>query len=451
MAETPSTKPTDSFSWPSATNGVSEPSSGLRNAGWAPGDAPPAEEFNWWWQRLGAALDWVRSLAVRRFDSLHEAIAATSEGDIFAVNHAWLPMHEADAVYIGITSGVSTPPSLLACDGRRIYMAGDAASGRLAAYDATPAAAATMLWSLTGLEIDPIDISTDGEHVAITNGITGSPSPKNIIIYDADDGSLLYTDTGSGYCYACVCAGRDSLGNPRVYWGEGNNIGATNTIFRWNGTSRITFLGSVHPVLAMAWGGGVLVAAYSPDGVKVGIQAWAIGADSSFAVTLVQASATADPGRRQGLATDGEYVYWCVTGSPGAEDHRLFCYEARAGGSLVWTATLGDVNLGQLRVLVDDRYVYAPWRLGGDDVVGVFDKRTGAMLGTINPNDSVGALANRRAFCSDGSRIWMGVSGETLALGRGTSRQPTMWRRRGTDPHEMMPTNLLAQPVGAGR
>jgi len=449
MAELPTNRPTDSFSWPATTNGTSEPSSGLRNAGWAPGDAPPAEEFNWWWQKLGQNLDWLRALAVRRFQTMPEAIAATAEGDLCMIDHPWQAIHEAADVIIGNNGGVPFTPLLVACDGRRLYIASNAATGRLAAYEATPAATAVALWSLSGLEIDPIDISTDGEVVAVTNGITGSPAPKNIIIYDAATGGVLYTDASTGYCYACVCAGRDGAGNRRVYWGTAPGTGSA-FIYRWSGASRITEESGLNDIRALAFGGEVLVAAYSPDGTKVGFRAWGL-ADGGGRSFICEATATANPSRAQGLACDGERIYWLVTGVGGGEDHRVFCYSVASGGVLLWTATLGDVNVGFNRLHVDDRYVYATWFASGDTVVAILDKRTGGVVSLINPNDSLAPLANGRAFAVDGSRVWVCFDGESVIGARGTSRQPTLWRRRGIQGRQMMPASLLMQPVGGTR
>lgn len=444
MAETPSSKPTDSFSWTAVTNGTSEPSSGRRIAGWAPGDAPPATEFNWWWQKLGATLEWLRANAVRRFGSLHEAIAATEEGEVFVIAHAWLPLGEArDEVLTDqgwTTWGMAT-------DGVRIYVASDHATGAIKAYPATPGTSVTPTWAITGQAIDPLDMSSDGIHVAIANGITGSPTPKSVVVYDATDGSLVYSDASTGYCYAVACGGRDSAANPRVWWGT-HNGGTANTIYRWNGTSRSVFEGSLRDIKAIAAGGGLLIAAYSLDGTKPGIKCWSISDDSSGGTALFEATVTADPSRSQGVATDGERVYWVVTGASGVEDHRLLAYGLT--GELLWTATLGDVALVRSRVRVDDRYVYVTWYSTGAEAVAVMDKQTGAVLAIHNPTDTVAALKNG-AWCIDGSCIWMSLDGETFILARGTSRQPTLWRRRAESPEQMMPTPLMAQPLGGSR
>lgn len=424
MAESPSTKPTDSFSWPATTNGTSEPSSGLRNAGWAPGDAPPATEFNWWWQRMGGSLDWLRALAVRRFTTLAEAVRATEVGDTFMLAPPFVAAQSQAVAYIG----VGFVPVAIACDGRRFYVASANATGDVAAFESDGGTTPTAVWSRTGLDdIDPNEMSADGGVVAIANGITGSPTPKSVLILDASDGSTLYTDPATGSVRGIVA---DTMpdGTKRAWWGTAAS-GNANIIYSWTGASKTTRFSGLYAVRGMAVGGDLLVYAASPDGTLCGLTAqWR---DDTSTALLWSVTFAADVARTQAVATDGERVFWLINGASGGDVHRLRCYSG-ATGALLWDLQLEDITLSEARRLrVDDRYVYATWMRGvppsNTDAVAIVCKWTGALVGLLDPSDAIAGYAN--SFDVDGVHAWLLMNGEAAVARMGTNRQPSLWRR----------------------
>jgi hypothetical protein len=422
MAELPTSKPADSFAWPATTNGTSEPSNGLRNAGWAPGDAPPAEEFNWWWQKLGQNLDWLRALAVRRFQTLPEAIAATAPGDVLVL----APAHGALIEASYATMATPSTPRLVACDGAVVITAYDGGGVRA---DPPVIGTPTALWTASLGVSFFASMSADGLVVALGSDGTAGDA---LTVLDMTNGNTIYADTSVGAQVGVCVAHSASPSLPRAYWSI-KESGTSNVLYAWAGASRISLVTGLRWIRGLAAGGHLLVAAVSSDGTDSALRAWKIypgsagAADSLWSVTLTGTSAD----RGQAVATDGERVYWLINGTIGGAQHRLRCHSG-ATGAMLWDVILEDISLTQpRRVRVDDRYVYATWMVGippsEEEAIGVFCKFTGQILGLLNPGDSISAYV--RDFDVDGVHIWLLSDGESMVLRHGTGRHLSTWAR----------------------
>jgi hypothetical protein len=188
MAEFPRAKPTtlEALHWADvapATPPV-EPAEGLKDAGYAVNAKPAAVAWNWREREIGKLAQWVGAMP-RRFATLAEGIAATSPGDLFAVEPAnglalarganWLSIPATPLawctdgwqVYEG-TSNVVTAYHAgtgveewsvdlgganiqqMCCDGGRVFAACSDGGTGITIY---------MLSSATGAEIDTITVS----------------------------------------------------------------------------------------------------------------------------------------------------------------------------------------------------------------------------------------------------------------------------------------------------
>lgn len=433
MAEKPTAKPTDSFDWPASTHGVSEPSSLKRNAGWGYAESPPETEFNWWWKKEGALLDWLRSLAVRRFENLHEAITATEQFDTFLL--------QSDTG-VGITQAHqtrTTEATAITCvctDGLHIYYVDDQ---YVRAQPDRISGSAAAAWEYDASAYDTIDcirIDTDGHIVAIASGITGTP--PNMVFVSAEDGSYLASSGATGYVYGCAC---DSFGvTPRVWWGTAAG-GAADKIRCWQGgaiSDSVTGLPVVRAICAF----GDFVAWGDEDGSTANCRVYKKTGGSALSLHWKNEGIGISLGNRsQGICSDGELVFFAIDGTGGAVPTYRAFYLGTAAAA--WT-TSGPANHAfgsALRVECDDRYVYARWYHGTNgDGVAIIDKRTGVLLYHIPVSGIVD-------FCVDGQHIIVARGDGDLRY-YSTQRQPQQWVRRAPTEQGRLPARRLALPHG---
>lgn len=433
MAENPSAKPTDDFSWTAVTNGTSEPSSGLRIAGWEAGEAPSEQNFNWWWQKSGANIEWCRANAVRHFDNLFDAIDGTSAEDVFVVTPPERGRVESAHQY----NTDATAVAKIATDGRIVVTVDDqVVRGEPNAY-ANASFTTDPKWSYDAATEQGIDvqrISTDGVVVAFGNGITGGPPSVVIVTTASDDGGVIYEDANTGYCYA-VCADSYGGNTPRVWWGT--HAGGSDKIYKWTGGARAQMLTGLTDVKCMCATPDLLIFS-SVDSTNVSLHAYY---KEAFTLAWNVASFVASVGARsQSVCSDGELIFHLLDGSGGAAPS-LRAVSA-FDGSVIWTVTGGTNHTygAGLRVECDDRHVYARWRVSSTDCVAVFDKATGRIVWFYG-------VASLSDFCLDGRSLIV-CTGDGRVYYYSLAVQPRLWIRRDQYDTTRAPAKLLALPVG---
>lgn len=435
MAENPSAKPTDSFSWTAVTNGTSEPSSGLRAAGWEAGEAPSEQNFNWWWQKTGENLEWCRANAVRHFDNLYDATNGTSIEDVFVVT----PSERGRAQAAHQNNTAATAITKLATDGRIVVTVDDqVVRGEPNAYVAA-SFGSTALWSYDAATeggIDATKLSTDGVVLAIANGVTGTPPRVVIVTTAGDDGGMAYEDADTGYVYA-ICADSYGSNTPRVWWGTHGGAGA-DKIFKWTGGARAEMLGSLTDVKCMCATADYLIFS-TVDSSNVKLHAYY---KEAFTLAWSVASFVASVGARsQSVCSDGDLIFHLLDGVGGSAAPSLRAVSL-FDGAVLWTVTGADnyAYASGLRVECDDHHVYARWRYAGADTVTVFDKKTGRIVWVY-------VTTSIADFCLDGrSLLWCASDGRVYYYALAV--QPRLWIRRDGYDATRQPAKLLALPVG---
>jgi hypothetical protein len=191
------TKPTSDPTWATdAAANVQEPA-GQRTLGYPNGFVPPAGAHNWQFETIGEWLQWLATGGQET--DLPDAVAATAAGESFNLDPLGLP-YQLDQTSIG---SIAFEPSGIAIDAERFFIAYATGPGYIRGYslDATgDITTGQEEWnggdtSLGGSE-NYTKIVSNGTYVA---GIFDT----EWAIYDATDGTLVYTGDHGAVLYDC--------------------------------------------------------------------------------------------------------------------------------------------------------------------------------------------------------------------------------------------------------
>ncbi len=430
MAELPQTMSTADFSWQATTGGTSEPGGTKRTDGWLDEEEPPHQEFNWWWQKMGALIDHLRTIAVRRFDNLPDAIDGCTQYDTFFLQHVtkW-PTNAADA------RSTTYAPAKLACDGRNFYYT---SSQRVVAQRSIPSGGIADDWvwdaSVDG-GIDAERLDTDGSIVGVANN-TGGGAPR---ISVASNGVMVYEDPDSEKCYAVVCDTYAS--SVRVWWGTYPAAGTATIYVRTTG-ARSSAVTGLEPVQAICVTDNFVIVGHG-DTTDAKLQlykkasATTLTADKSYILTGYPQT------RAQALCADGDTIYWAVDGVGGSAGAtvRAIQWDAYGVAVVLWSKEVPTFNAfgSGLKVLVDDRYLYMRWKNGAGDVgVCIINKRTGNIVQFV-------VQTGITDFAIDGQHLLIATASGLNYFG--TGRNAGLWHRRFTEDSNT-PMRALAIPAG---
>lgn len=370
MAEIPGTKPTLELpDWAldqivraegsDVTNPnyhVITPTEVYRKTGWPEG-APIRQYMNWFQRVVSDYLRWLTGNAVRTFDTLESAVAATSAGDSFRlIGSDGTVRPGSTAAYISAIAG--TDVRAVAVDGQAVYCASSSkvqrrarsvtgsatwevttvgtvvaiavvrgfvvvaqTAGRVSTYNATTGALVEHVIVAGGSPPDCVDIAACGEHwVALYN----------------DDSIRLHTinssgvSTGvSGWPVTTAQSGATCI----AMTGELVLVGAGQTVESYNhaAANHWSIASLVGVVYDIATDGELLIVGSDNAGDGMTIHAYPLAYDLGITPTRLWASAEADFGV---VAVDERYTY-ASTGS------FVYCYEKRSG-ALVWARDMED-------------------------------------------------------------------------------------------------------------
>jgi hypothetical protein len=179
---------------------ITEPDEGLKEAGYAALAKPAAAHWNWREREIGRLAEWTAGVAVRRFSTLADGIAATEPGELFQVHDAngrRIANLEQGAPddWLAITVGT---PTCWCQDGLRAYCG--YADGSVVAYSL--ADGSTAWTEQTTNDEACVQMCCDGARlfVAAFDGATGI----RVNMMDASDGSIIDTDLmGEWSLYHC--------------------------------------------------------------------------------------------------------------------------------------------------------------------------------------------------------------------------------------------------------
>lgn len=430
MAETPASKPGDAQlrTWGDGViNSREEPTSGLVSSGYADEAILPHDEFNWLVQYLGALAEIAVRGAVRTFDQLDEAIAATVPGELFQLTDG--PQgHFATQSVSRITGGGGTPRAL-ATDGLRLYNV--TTTGAVTGAPASPGLGST--WSATpGIDHTRALLSADGQILAV--GEYPNATNEGLTVLDAQTGAQIFRTMDFPKPVGAVALVADSNATLQRVW-----LTDFGLLWRWdsiNGLKNLNGVGDDIYALCVTrdhvWclvNESGTMRLYRHDKTSNDFSAAPVYA--AFAYNAIHAK----------MVTDGDDIYVLVDDGGGACN----LYRIPVGFSTPPVSTsfglLASIphisaNLA-LGLEVDDRYVYVK-------VSGAIYKYRKALDNVPVDEVIAGTLYQ---IATDGRYLYATVTSSTAVQFYPTQRQPIVWRRLDvTDGRR--PFHCLAAPLG---
>lgn len=387
MSEYPSPRPTADVTF--STDGGSprtEPSSGLRAAGYAYRSTVAHDNLNWLLNALGESLDWLRAAILRAWSQPYEAWAAHAWGEPFMLRLDPSALIGDWVESKGLGGSGGTNDSQICSDGARVFYVRGASIYMARNDHATDAAViASAAFNDVG---QPVAMHTDGRLVAV--GSTGGSGGDDVQAYlIGDDGTLTlwFASAGEDGCYAVHCDwGAGGLTDGVLWWGTeagelySHSVGESSVIVTGTIAAAIRALDTCGPLLFVATSDGELRSFYKANSLPN------VGNDITDNPHLSYIDLSYGTARTISLCNDGERVYMLVdgagTGTTDIESIQLHAFDIWSGTLLFSKYTNINVSAARrIRVECDDRYVYATWaRAGGELIVRVFHKTTGATI-----------------------------------------------------------------------
>jgi hypothetical protein len=194
MAEYPTTKPVlaDPLRWATGAGheDATEPTSGLKDAGYTVNAKPTNAHYNFHRQRVGEGLAWLEGNAVRNFSTLGEGIHETAPGELFQV---YAP------AALGATVVTVTPafhPVCWTVDGKHVYACKGAheAAPRERTLFAYHASDGSLAWDAASFTVDdnPTAVCSDGAYVFVATVTGTGPYTTTIEQFEAATGTLIH-------------------------------------------------------------------------------------------------------------------------------------------------------------------------------------------------------------------------------------------------------------------
>jgi hypothetical protein len=193
MAEYPTTKPVlaDPLRWATEAGheDATEPTSGLKDAGYTVNAKPTNAHYNFHRQRIGEGLAWLEGNAVRNFSTLGEGVHETAPGELFQV---YAP------AALGATVVTVTPafhPVCWTVDGKHVYACKTTheQAPRAPSLFAYSAADGALAWESAAFTVDdnPTAVCSDGAYVFVATVTGTGPYTTTIEQFEAATGTLI--------------------------------------------------------------------------------------------------------------------------------------------------------------------------------------------------------------------------------------------------------------------
>lgn len=395
MSEYPSPRPTEDVTF--ATDGgapKTEPSSGLRAAGWQYKAVVAHEVLNWIVNALGASLAWLRAAALRAWSQPYEAWAAHAWGEPFMLrlDPSGLVGGVTDAKALAGSGG--TNDSQLCSDGARVFY--NRGAFVYAARNDHTTDAAELASAAHNNGGNALCAHTDGRLVAWSRSVVSGGSNLQAYLIDDAGGLTLWMDSGAEDedCYACLCDwGAGGASDGVVWWGD--DAPALRVYSAGEGTADVTgtisqairALDTLGPLLFVATSDGALKSYFKANSVPAVADPITDMPHRTY-VSLGYAPRTVS------LCNDGEVIYMLVdgtgTGTTDIESIQLHAFRVWSG-ELLWSKYTNTSNTvgRRLRLSCDDRFIYATWNAGVGVGIAVMDKADGGVVKMVQPSGNV--------------------------------------------------------------
>lgn len=393
-------RPTTTPEW-DATGNTSTPSPARKTSGWlgatatTPGDKPPAQEFNWFWNLVSTWLSWLSSNGASRVTSYEAATGAVTgigsdtpevESDEAFVmqdyDQSLAPFGGVDSVWTTVSIPTVTTAVDVCCDGRAVWVVGDDGVDAYVVQLSRQGATWDAEWQLMAGD-NVFAVASSGRHVGVARDDGGTPVAY---VWKAANGQELVS-------------ARAVSANPIV---DIDIIGGGMVVVDDAGAFQLSADMTVAPTVDLwgaplacccAWGDYGVVAG-DPNGSTTVLGVFELNGGAS----VWGAGRSGQPVRD--VSTDGDllYVVGEVDGTTSVEAYGL------QTGEDVWkrSAVGGDA----WRVCHDDRYVYTVEAAGRTSVV-VRRKADGHRVHTMTFASAVASIA------TDGANLYV-VEGTDL-------------------------------------
>jgi hypothetical protein len=431
------TRPADTPDW-DATGNTSTPSASRKTSGWlgatgtTPGDKPPAQEFNWFWNLVSGWLSHLNSTRSYTFDSLEDALAIQADlqpalpaGEVAVINSydptvaPWTLNDSGRHL-----SGGATNNSSVDCDGDIVVVGG---GDYIFAFARGDIGGTNQIWFQdAGTPVN--DVAVVGGQVYVANvtqlearNRTTGAIQFTIVMGGGDPVTLVESD---GVNVACV---EDEGANRIVRLFTATNLSTVGGFspFTRNAATNALAMDGERIYVGGVRSAGDYVTALDYTGATV----WAI--DGSINNGPLDDTGGSNPTVHD-LATDGELlVIRHDNDDQNVNVTVVSCADPNAIVAMAWTAStfVADGFVG-----IDDRYVYVTDEFSGSSWVLILDKRTGTYIRKVewsgDPSDPALGIA------SDGDLVF--VAGQpdgfnpTLKNYR-RPEPPRVWRKQASD------------------
>lgn len=444
MGEFPSARPTEDLDHDTNATNSTATAAGIKTDGYAANALLPSAEYNWLQWAQGKSIEWCRTLTVRQFDNLYDALFDASDDRLdnqFATFILRQAAGRARSGQVVQQAGAGTGIIRCVCtDGGRIYYVqggvlhsakniGDGTAYGLS--NRTPAGG-----------LNARNISCDGRALIIANTNTLAP-PVTIINTANKTLPVLYEGVGSGSVDAC-CAD-STVNQARVWWGTQAGGGSDTVEFWGSADGLVSAITSLQPVRALCASHDHLFVG-TGDSTNAILKKYSKDTNDEYLVAFEAniSNPSISQSRAQALCTDGEFVFWLIDGD-GSNAPTTRAVNIHDGTAL-WTVT-HPANLAYgsgLGLCCDDRYVYVPWFASGSHGVMALDKNTGAKRALLLHGTDM------MTPCTDGVQV-MTVSATSLEgiFRQNTGRQPGQWMAQSGEDDGRRPFKNLALPLGS--
>jgi len=443
MAEFPSAIPTENLDHDTNASNSTETASGVKTDGYAVNALLTSGEYNWLQWAQGKSIEWCRSLAVRHFDNLYDAIYDSTDTARAEYTQFFLRVPPRQSRVGNPIQQAGAGTGIIRCvctDGGRIYYVQGGVLHSAKNIHSTTANGLASRTPAGGLNARVI--ACDGRALIVGNTNTLAP-PVTVINLTNTALPVIYEGVGSGSVDA-VCADSTAV-QARVWWGTQGG-GGTDTVEFWGSVDAlVSAITGLQPVRALCATHDFLLVG-TGDSTNALLKKYLKDpSGDEFAVSYV--ADISNPAivqtRAQALCTDGDTAFWTIDGD-GSSAPTTRAVSINSGTAL-WTVTHpANIGYGQgLGNCCDDRFVCVPWFASGSHGVMLLDKRTGEKMGTLLHGTDM------MTPCTDGVDVMTASATSLEGIFRsGTGRQPGLWSvRAGTDDGRA-PFKNLALPLG---
>lgn len=422
----------DELRWAStATPGsdIVQPAGAKRDTGWSASEVPPRETFNWFWNVVGLALQWLSAWYIRAFSNLESALGDedVTQGKVF------LRGQTSDPNPMGAVEwSKASATNMLSCcaDGEAIFVTDLQTVLRL-----NRSTGATLATS-AALGTNVRELACDGK--AVYAGLTAGATSEFHILDPSDMTTLSAIVVSSTPNIEAVAGNGEHFGHTQGL--SGANFAY---VYQWTGATTWSSVGNVDHggalyAMAMDWNQVYVGGANGTGNVHIrGYDLATLTLQWSYAISFISGTPVV-----RDITTDGDYVY--LTGdrvNTSGSMRAVWCL-ARLDGSLVWAADTQDTADGA-SCAVDQRYL---WVLDEAGKLHCYDKRTGDLLHTVA--GATGNAANS-GLDVDGEAVYVSgdVSSGDAAHRISAGRHTQLFQRANPSDPTRRPFAKLALPL----